>query len=537
MCAHKQCQNSTTNVIRMAKLTAKGGLHTFLGVSVSSVISAVGTIIIVRLLHPAQYGIYTVAIIPSILIIVFRDWGMNPAIIKHLAQYRSENKTAEMKRVLACGIMFESAIGMLLFLIFFFSASFLANEVFHRPEIEPLIRISSIAIFAGALLTVAQSTLIGFERMELNSLTMICQSTFKSIIAVLFVLAGYGALGAILGYATGFVIAGILGITIVYMVFYKNLHRSNHRKSSLITTFKTMIRYGLPLSISTILQGVFIQFLNFMMAIYCTDLIIGNYQAAVSFTVLITFFTTPIVTILFPAFSKLNPENEIQTLRTIFQSSVKYASLLTIPATMAIMILSKPLVFTLFGEKYNHAPLFLTLYIIINLYTALGSLSLRNFLKGQGKTMVTMKLAFMTIAFGFPIGFLLISTFGILGLIATTLVSSLPSLATGLWWSKKHFGVTVDWFSSIKILTASATTGVVTHLILLQLNLPDWTNLIIGAVAFLMIYLTITPLIGAVNINDINNLREMLSGFGPASRLFNLLLIFIEKLIFLSRRK
>ena len=360
----------------MAKLSAKGGLHLFIGVSLSSVISAVGTIILVRLLKPEQYGLYAVALIPSLLVILFRDWGMDPAVIKHLAQYRSENKTAEMKRVLACGIMFESAIGLLLFVVSFFLADFLAIEVFHRPEIEPLIRISSVAILAGALLTVAQSVFIGFERMGLKSLTMICQSSFKCVIATLLVFAGYGTLGAILGYTIGFIVAGMLGITIVYQVFYRNLHEHSHYTPSFGTTFKKMIKYGLPLSISTISQGVLMQFLSFMMAIYCTDLLIGNYQAAVSFSVLITFFTLPITTVLFPAFSKIDPENETQTLTTVFQSSVKYASLFTIPATVAIMVLSRPLVFTLFGEKYTYAPLFLTLYCVVYLYTAFGNLSL-----------------------------------------------------------------------------------------------------------------------------------------------------------------
>jgi len=257
---------------------------------------------------------------------------------------------------------------------------------------------------------------------------------------------------------------------------------------------------------------------------------IGNYQAAVRFTVLITFFTMPIATVLFPAFSKLNPEKEIKTLRTIFQSSVKYASLLTIPATAAIMVLSKPLVFTLFGEQYTSTPLFLTLYAISYLYTALGNLSLGNLLNGQGKTMVTLKLTLITLATGLPLSFLLIPRFGITGLIITTLVHGLPTLATGLWWIRKHFGVTVDWKSSTKILAASAAAAIITQLILFQLPTPDWISLIIGGIIFFGTYLIAAPLIRAVNTDDIENLKQMLSGLGPLSHVFDIPLNLIEKL-------
>jgi len=521
---------------KMAKISAKGGFHLFLGVSLSSAISALGTILLVRLLTPTQYGLFAIALMPPALIGLFRDWGINFAITKHLAQYKSENKTAEIKRVLTCGLLFESALGTLLSITCFFLANFLAINVFHRPELKPLVEIASITILATGLFTAAQSTFTGFERMELNSLTMITRSSFKSFLAPLLVLLGYGTFGAILGYTTGFLISGILGILIIYIIFHKNLHGKSDDKTKLTTIFKTMFGYGLPLSISTILGGSLVQFYNFMMAIYCTDFMIGNYKAAVNFTVLITFFTTPITTVLFPAFSKLNPEKAMETLRTIFQYSIKYASLLTIPATAAIMALSRPLVFTLFGEKYTSAPLFLTLYAISYLYTALGNLSLGNFLNGQGKTMVTMKLTLITLATGLPLSFLLIPRFGITGLIITILVSGLPSLATGLWWIKKHFGVTVDWKSSTKILVASTTAAIITQLILSQLHTLEWISLIIGGTIFLGTYLIATPLMRAVDADDIKNLKGMLSELGPISHLFNLPLNFIEKLTIRSQK-
>ena len=525
-----------SKAIKMAKISARGGFHLFLGVALSNVISALGTILIVRLLTPTQYGLYAVALMPPALLGLFRDWGINTAMVKHLAQYKSENKTADVKRVLATGLLFESLLGTLLSVTCFFLASFLAINVFHRPELQPLIGIASVTILAGALLTAAQSAFTGFERMELYSLTMIIKSSFKVFLAPLLVFLGYGTFGAILGHTAAFLISGVLGILVIYIIFHKNLRGESNDKNNLTTTFKAMFRYGLPLSVSTIIGGFLAQFYNFMMAIYSTDFMIGNYQAAVNFAVLITFFTTPIATVLFPAFSKLNPEKEMKTLRTIFQYSVKYASLLTIPATAAIMVLSTPLVFTLFGEKYTSTPLFLTLYAIGYLYTALGNLSLGNFLNGQGKTMVTMRLTLITLATGLPLGFLLIPRFEIIGLIITTLVSGLPSLATGLWWIRKHFDVTVDWKSSAKILAVSATAAIITQLTLSQLHTQEWISLIIGGTIFLVTYVIATPLMRAVDTDDIKNLKQMLSELGPLSHLFNLPLNLIEKLTIISHR-
>lgn len=526
-----------SKAIRIAKLSAKGGFNLFLGISLSSVISALGVIILARLFTPSQYGLYTIVLMPASLITLFRDWGMNSAMIKYVAQYRSEGRTVEMRKVIASGLLFELVAGIFMSVTTFFLAGLLAKDVFHRPEIEPLVRLTSVTVLAGALLTAAQSAFIGSERMELNSITMICRSALGSLLPSLLVLLGYGTLGAILGYTTAIVIVGILAILVLYLAFRRNLGIRSQSGPELSTTLKRMLRYGLPVAISAFLGGILSQFYNFMIAIYCTNFMIGNYHAALNFTVLITFFATPIATVLFPAFSKLNREKEIETLRIVFKSSIKYAAVVVVPASIALVVFSRPLVFTLFGESYSYAPFFLSLCAIRFLYSALGNLSLPNFLAGQGKTIVGMKLSFLTLAIGFPSALLLVPRFGITGLIATTLLTGFISIVAGLWWVRKHFGVTVDWLSSIKILAAASIAAAVAHLLLYQLDNYSWTSLVIGGTTFFLAYLIATPLTRALNLSDMDNIRQILSELGPLAHLSKLPLVFIEKLMIISQKK
>ena len=96
----------------MAKVSAKGGFHLFWGLVASTIISAVGTIFVARLLSPSEYGLYTIALTAPNLIAIFRDWGINSAMIKYIAQYNSENKPANVKSILAAGLIFETVLGL-----------------------------------------------------------------------------------------------------------------------------------------------------------------------------------------------------------------------------------------------------------------------------------------------------------------------------------------------------------------------------------------------------------------------------------------
>jgi len=515
--------------LKMGKVSATGSFQLFIGQAASTIILAVGTIILTRLMLPEEYGLYTIALMPSLMISLFRDWGVNSATTKYVANLRAKNKDNDIHDLLIAGLTFEIATGLALSFLSLLLANVIATTVFHRPQSASLISIASITIFSGSLLTASQSSFVGFEKMQFNSLTMICQSIVKSLAAPLLVFLGYGALGALLGYTFSFLAAGIIGLAMLYFILFRKLRRTKTNRTGIFETLKTMLHYGIPLSISSILGGFRIQFYSFVMAFFCSDIMIGNYQAATNFAVLLTFFTFPISTVLFPAFAKLDPKNEHQLLRNVFTSSIKYTALLLVPATMAVMVMSNPMIGTLFGQKWTYAPFFLTLNVISNLFVVFGSIIMGSFLAGLGETKMQMKLSILTLSIGLPLAFLLIPTLGITGVILASIFAGLPSLFLGLHWIWKRYEAKVDFKSSTKIFIASAIAAITTYLSLNFLNIADWIELTTGGIIFLTAYVLAAPIIGAINQSDINNLRTMLSGLGIISKLINIPLALAER--------
>jgi O-antigen/teichoic acid export membrane protein len=515
----------------MAKVSAKGGFHLLWGLVASTVISSVGTIFVGNLLGDVNYGLYTIALVAPNLISTFRDWGISIAMIKYTAQYKAEDKAAYIRGVFAAGIIFETVLGLALSGVAFLLSGFLA-DLYNLP-IASLIQIASFIILTGALLGTAQSAFIGIERMEFNSITLVCQSLIKTIIILTLVILGFGPFGAVLGYTIAFLIAGLIGVFLMWTL-YRSLPKPIHNKLEIIATIKTMFNYGFPLSIAAIISGFQTQFYSFLLPIYVSPGLIGNYGIANTFAVLITFFATPITTVLFPAFSKIDAKKDQETLKNVFQFSIKYASLLVVPAAAIVMTLAQPGISVLFPE-YTAAPLFLALLSINYLYTAFGNLSIGNLINSQGETKFNLKLALITFAVGFPLSVILIAQFGILGLIVTMLTAGVPSLIIALRWLKKQYGVAVDWLSSVKILLSGAVASAITYVLISQLAFSSWIALIVGAAVFLFSFLLAILLTRAINRSDISNLRDMLGGLGLLHRLFSFLLNIIEKLMTILR--
>ena len=523
-------ERNMSKAAEMARVSAKGGFHVLWGLVISTVISAIGTIIIAIILGPDNYGLYTIALTAPNLIIMFRDWGINTAIVKYSAQYNSEGNVAKIRNIFVSSLIFEIIVGLLLSALTFVLSGFLAT-LLQRPTIVPLIQIASFSVLAGALVTVATAAFTGMETMHLNSIMLIIQSVVKTVLIIGLVLLGLGTLGGITGFTLASVVAGIAGLLLIWTM-YRSLPKLIAGKLEFMLTIKTLIRYGLPVSIGTILVGFLTVFWNYILAIYVTNnSIIGNYNVANNFVVLITFFSMPVTTMLLPAFSKLDPKKDTETLKNIFQSSVKYASLIVVPVTTMVIALSQPGIRTIFQNSYTEAPFYLALLSVTYIFTALGNLSASNLIVGQGYTTFSLKTTILTVAIGFPLGFLLTFQFGVIGLVVAMLTSGLPSIFLSLRFIKRHFGVSVDWVSSGKIILSSAIAAILTYLIIFKLPVHSLIQLIIGVSAFVIIFILIAVFTRTISIADMTNLRLLSGGLGPLSKPVNYVLDIIEKLM------
>ena len=168
---------------------------------------------------------------------------------------------------------------------------------------------------------------------------------------------------------------------------------------------------------------------------------------------------------------------------------------------------------------------------MIYLYSAFGSLSVGALINSQGKTKTNLKITLVTLAISFPLSIILIPTYGITGLIITTLVSRFPSTIISLWWIKTHLAAKIDLSSSARILLASTLAATITYITTSQLTQPPLIVLIAGTLIFLATYTVAAPLTGAINKTDTQNLKETLEGFGPLSYILKIPLNLIEKII------
>lgn len=514
--------------LTIGKLSTTGSFQLFVGKVISTITLAIGSIILGNVLSPSEYGLYAIALIPSQTICLFANWGIRPALVKYVAKYKSLNKETDAREIIITGLTFQIIIGLFLTFISLIFSDYIATVVLNRPGSTDLILITSVTIISQSLLLASRSVFTGLEKMKLSSFTFICQSVLQTSMVIVLVILGYGTLGAVVGYSSSILIASIVGFALVYFQFIRRIKSSPCDHTNKIKTIKKLLGYGVPISLSNLLTQSRVYFYSFLMAFYCSDVLVGNFQVAVNFSQFLAFITFPVGTVLLPAFSKLDPKSELSIIRSLFSSAVKYTSLFLVPATMATVVLSELMVNTLYGEKWLFAPFYLSLYVLSNLFVLFGSQIINNFFAGIGETKTLLKINIIEVSVSICLSFILIPTYGIIGVIIGPMVGMVPSMLIGLILVWKRYNAKVNLKSSSKIFFSSIISSLLTFLVVNSVVLPNWVELIVGGVIFVLSYFLLVPLIGAVTKSDLLNLKTMFSGLGPISKLLNLFLSFLE---------
>ena len=97
--------------LKLGKDSATGGLHLFFGKTLSTVILAVGTIVLGWFILEGDYGLYAIALIPAATLLLFQDWGVGQAMTRYCAQCRATNNEGTLRKIIVAGLTFEVASG------------------------------------------------------------------------------------------------------------------------------------------------------------------------------------------------------------------------------------------------------------------------------------------------------------------------------------------------------------------------------------------------------------------------------------------
>ena len=516
-----------TDIAKIAEDSTRGTFFLATGSIFSTIISAIAVFIIARLLGAELYGVYTVSLTVPSLLLLFVDFGVDRALIRFSANLHAKDANESLAKMLRYGILFKTLVGITIFSISLLLSDYLAMYIIARPDYGIYIRLGSLAIIFQIIFNTVGAVFIGLDHMEYSALATNIQALVKAVVSSLLVVLGFSVMGAITGFVVSYLIAGLFSGGLFFIKLYKPLNLSKH-EDELTSPLKTMLSYGFPLYISTLLFGASSQLQNVILAIFTSDVDVGNFKAALNFVALLTALTGPVVMALLPAFSKLDKDDD--QVKTFFTLTTKYMSLLMVPAITIIIIFSKELIDIIYGTSFLSAAFFLSLSAIPFFLVSLGRFTLGSLFNGLGETKATLKMTLINFIVFISLAPLLTKTHNVPGLIIALLFSGSASTILGAYMAKTKFDAQPDYKNMVKIYVVASISALPALLTIHFLPLQPLLKVLVGSSTYLFTYATIIPLVRIINGAELEGICQTINKIRLLKSLAKPLLTYTRKL-------
>jgi PST family polysaccharide transporter len=508
----------TSELEKVAEDSARGSFFLISGTAIATVILAIGTIVVGRLLGSELYGQYTLALNIPTFLGLFTDLGINLGVTKFAATLNAKGETKRIVKIIKYSLVLRAIVGTTLFAVnFIFADQFAA--IFNRPELAFYMRIASFSILFQALYATAASAFIGLDKTEYHAITTNIQATTKAAFSIALVILGLGVAGAALGFTASNLVVAIAGIAILFRVLRGK--KGDARTYSFTEEIKELMRYGAPVYISVLFVSFIPIYQSFVLGIYTTDTYVGNYRAAANFSALLTTLAIPITTALLPAFAKLDSGTKDKA-KTFFRLANKYTAALILPMTALMILLSNDIVQIVYGPTYQYAPTYLALHSLVYLLVGIGYITLACFYNGLGETKVTLAVNATTFIILLVLSPILTITNGVVGLLVAFLTASVAGSFIGAYIAKRRFKLEFGAKALLKIYLVAAVSSAPALLLFTAIKtyinprltsflnttplpeaiksapIPEFVNVIVCSLVYLFIYITLIAATKAV---------------------------------------
>jgi len=518
--------SSLTSVTRDS---ARGSFFLVAGNILSAVIQAIGVFLLARLLGPDLYGAYTLTLVVPMLFMQLVDLGVSQGLIKFSASLKVKGEKAKIATFIRNGLLFKLFISLASSCFAILFSDFLATYTVNRPSIAFYIRLASLSIVFYAVSDTAVSAFIGLDRAEYSALTINVQALVKSTLSILLVALGLSLSGAITGVVAGALASTFIGLTILYLKFYKTLNDPKENGLGFKESIKTIIGYSFPIYLSALLIQLISQLQGVILSMYVSDADIGNFRASSNFITLLSLLIGPIATALFPAFSKLESNNN--ELKRFFAITIKYVTLIVVPASTAMIIFSEQLNQIIYGPKYVSAPTYLMLQAPIFLLAGLGYQVLNSLFNGANETKTTLKMCSITFLLFILLSPPLTMQLSVPGLIIALLASNLIATFYGAYKAKTTFKVEYPYKTLLLIYAASALSALSAYITLQITPFSTIPKFATAASVYLITYITLLPLMKAITKQEIEEITIATERIPLIKPIIKLLLKYEAKIV------
>ena len=446
------------------KKIAKNAFYNLIIKVIAGVFAFVASVVAARFLGPDKYGVYSLVMWFLSFAGLLVNLGLPTTITKYVSEYWGRKDFSSIRSILKQLLRVELLAGLVVSLLLFFLAPFIANW-YHNPDLSLYVKVASLVILPLGLMWIYNGYFCGLQRFDLIAKVNIVVSPLTLGLILLVLYAG-GKIEWLVGVS---VVSNILLVGSYLYLKKTSLTFSPESPFRHIPVDQNLdpwskwLKFSASVFVVSLLEAVIWERFGILfLSIFSPSSEIAFYNVAFILSSRTMILLPGALTgILLPAISEVYGEGNKEELARVHANSTRYLAMLSLPLCLGGIAIAKHLFPILYGVSFQPAS-FVFAILLLGGTVGLISTSSSALLYGVELQKIVVGVEVLSALVNLLASWLLVPPFGAKGAaFATTIAQLVGGLGMIIYAYKRvmkqKFPITFIW----RIFSASALMGVV----------------------------------------------------------------------------
>lgn len=462
------------NSDNLQKYTIRGMFWKFAERIIAQLVTLAVSIILARLLTPADYSVVGIIAIFFSFANVFISGGLNTALIQ-----KHDADTKDYSSVLCLSV----AIATLMYGLFFFIAQYL-SEVYNQPILTPIIRVMALILIINAIKSVYCAYISNRLEFKKFFFATIGGTVVSAFVGIFMAYNGYGPWALVAQQMTNSFIDTVI------LFLSTNLRPT---RSISIDRLKRLYSYGWKIFVASIISVIYDQIIPLVIGLKFTTSDLAYYTKGQSYPGLIsTTISDSFSSVLFPVMSKM--QNEKDRLLEYTRNFIQIASFLIFPMMLGFFTVSDNFIIVVLTEKWLPASVYIKVFCITYMFSIIQNGNLQ-VVRAVGRSDIILLLEITKKSSYFLVILCAIFFSNQPQVMAyTTIINTMIAIVVNTYPNKKLINYSL--LMQLKDITPNLLASIVMAVCVSTinfLNLPNWSLLLLqvftGIVSYILLNL------------------------------------------------
>jgi O-antigen/teichoic acid export membrane protein len=454
---------------------------------------------------------------------IFRDLGLNSAIVKFIPEFTVTKKFSNIRRMLALTAKIQFLLSLAIIATLWLLREYFAQNFFRNPASSEMVTVMLVFFFFYSFFQFFKSSFQGFQNMVLYALSevMYIGLVFVSVAAI-FSIFSPSALNAAYGYAAGMVAASVLCLMLLSNILFKQGPPAGGDADK--NLLKDLMKFSFPVMIT----GMVSMLMGYIDTI-CVTLFrgmeeVGLYQAALPTSQIMVYLSTALLAILFPVIAEMWARKKYSSVSGGMVILIKFMLIVVLPVATVFVAFPETVLAILFGAKYVAAASALQILSISFVFYTMGTI-LTTIANSIGKPIINAKTIAVSSLLNLFLNIMLVPSFGIIGAAFSTLISyfiyfSMTKILLDREFKKINLSLKIPRIPALKILSGSVLAMLFIFLMKKILPLNSIPEVAAVLVLSLIVYGFWILLTGCIDKKDLKMMDKINIPLPKAARNF-----------------